>query len=241
MPIQTICKNCIFAKFNEKNVQVGCIIDRLDKFSSLPNIKVLTIKGEEKEYFLIEDRICNTCRDETWAKKHQKDIIKDVFDEIQIRYLIIVLANDNWEDITKTIQSIHEQSLPVEEIVLVRKQDSIFSATSLSELLANKGFKHWRLGRFLTDNQFIYYTDGIVGDARNTNYYMSISAGKVLHRDTFKKIDKLVNEELVQFSLAYTDDMPIIPTAVHYFLDGNKERPLLDKINEREDKIVIHV
>ena len=49
----TLCHNCIFAEYNNKNVQTGCKANRLEKYKKA-NIPILKSELEKKIGFIIE-------------------------------------------------------------------------------------------------------------------------------------------------------------------------------------------
>lgn len=88
-PVKTVCKDCVFASYDPEDKQVGCQINRLERWC---NQGVLT-KNESHDSFVIE-RLCNTCRhkDDPWAEAYQTydERLTQVRKEIQLRLTFVL-------------------------------------------------------------------------------------------------------------------------------------------------------
>ena len=64
----TACRNCFFADY-DKNLQVGCKAERLEKFSQA-GIKIIQLNkdSENKTSFIIDGKTCVYYRNQEWIE-----------------------------------------------------------------------------------------------------------------------------------------------------------------------------
>jgi len=199
--LKTICRDCIFAEFTDDAVtQTGCKLGRLDKFRDKGKTK--PIEDENGlEYYEIST-LCNTCRDKNWEDKFT-DSIPRVIKEVELKIDAIILDDsnhDNWhQDVMVSVQSLLNQVLkPCRIVVVVYNKMKAFSG--LKELLDKAGIKYDIVNVLeYTNNSYLLLNHGI-SRCRN-QYYSVVESGNVLPNDYFAKLNKIINNDLDQFSM----------------------------------------
>lgn len=99
----TICRDCIFANFNESHtLQTGCELGRLSKFQEQNKATLIQDEATGLEYYDILT-ICNTCRDSTNIMS-KEEVLNQV--QIECDYIILDDSRVNWEEAAlKTAES----------------------------------------------------------------------------------------------------------------------------------------
>lgn len=232
MSISTSCYDCVFAKY-EDNIQIDCELNRLDLYRKY-DIPVNLVNNEDgRQAYLISGRICTACRNSEWGKNNppKTEWANKVKKQMDMRYLVIIIADDNLELLEKTIKSISEQILPSTELVVARTNKNI-QAFEISGILKNYRLNSWKITTEQSDFEYGRCINKIVDNSKGTTFYAVINEGIELDKDVFSEINRRVNEELLQFSMLKVDGITIYNTAAHYHLDGHYDKPLSEKIEE---------
>src|SRR3990167_2575240 len=96
MKIETSCKDCIFAKFDDEGHQDSCELGRLEIFHQRDETY---IKNINTDWFYTIKRFCNTCRNQEWLDKPGNSKEKAI-EESKLQYSTIIIENtcDSQED-----------------------------------------------------------------------------------------------------------------------------------------------
>ena len=62
----TFCIDCAFAKYDDKNTQIGCKANRIEKFHNA-NIPISEITHDDTTSCVIEGKACVYYRNKDWA------------------------------------------------------------------------------------------------------------------------------------------------------------------------------
>lgn len=199
--IRTICRDCIFAEFTDDAVtQIGCKLGRLDKFREKG--KAHPIEDENGlEYYEI-NTFCNTCRNSEWDDKFSEPVER-VLKEVELKVDAVIIDDtnhDNWqEDILTSVRSLINQNLRPCRIVIVcyRKTKPV---TTLRDEMDKAGIKYDIVNVLdYSSSPYALLNHG-VKRCRN-QFYTVVESGDELPLDYFENINKIINDELGQFSM----------------------------------------
>lgn len=199
--IRTICRDCIFAEFTDDAItQTGCKLGRLDKFREKQKAKIIEDENG-LEYYEI-GTFCNTCRNTEWDDKFSEPVER-VLKEIEIKVDAVILDDsnhENWQqEIETSVNSLINQTIKPCRIVIVcyRKTKPI----STLKALMDKAEIKYDIVNVLDycSNPYELLNHG-AKRCRN-QFYTVVESGDKLELDYFEKLNKLINDDLAQFSM----------------------------------------
>lgn len=203
---KTICRDCVFAEFTDDAItQTGCKLGRLDKYREKEKAHIVEDENG-LEYYEI-NTFCNTCRDSTWDDKFS-DPVKRVMEEVSIKVDALIIDDSNhddwYNDVMKSVNSLVNQTIKPCRIVIVcyRKLKPI---TALKELMDNAEIKYDIVNVLdYSSSPYALLNHG-VRRCRN-QFYTVVESGDELPLDYFDKLNKIINEDLSQFSMIEPQD-----------------------------------
>jgi hypothetical protein len=235
--IKTICRDCIFAEFNEEYTkQTGCKLNRLSKFAAAGLIKDLY--DEKTGLISVEiQRFCNACRNSEWASKYEdpEDKLKK---EIELRLDFIVIDNEkeSWEDdIISSCKSLVNQTIKPRKIIILfyRSTKPIVSLREkIISLLKETNIKY----EIVNVLRSVPNINNVIDEAitkSNSQYYTLCDAGDTIDNNFIEKLNKLLNEDLVQFSMIEPTEGRTgltVQRLIHKLISGNYNVPVTEKI-----------
>jgi hypothetical protein len=215
--IKTSCEMCIFRKNLDDGVQNGCSLDRLNIFLERGEAR------KEKDFYII-DRFCNTCRNKDYT---EESILKEV--EISCTF-IVYGANDFWI----TLKSILKQTIKPKAVFVVFDDQKMFNKEKykeFQEIYKNSEiqliFKRW-----LEPTDYLKMIDEVVLKC-NTQFYIPIKGN--IDKNFIKKLNDRINYDLIPTNAYFTQNSifnSLISCSLHKMLNGNKEIPLKEKLEE---------
>lgn len=222
--IRTLCKSCIF-KIETNGVQTSCRLSRLNKFKK----SGVNVYLEDNSYII--DKLCNTCRDSTWAK-NKNNVIEEVLNEVKPQIDYIILSHEEEQDLNKiktSIDSIKKQHIQYNSIIVSVKKNG------------NEIFKKLRTydDKIKVNQSLLVNVEGLENRSvdecvrlLNGNFYTVINAGEEIDINYSNYINNLINEQLENFVfIDGTDNFPSLYfSKIHKLLYGNKNQPLQEKI-----------
>ena len=131
--VQTMCDGCVFAEYEELDggrlSQTGCQAQRFDKLAK-NGAKILKVEDEteERDFVVIQDRVCNMLRGEEWeinARKKGERTNWSMYalarKEILVNCTILIYLgpNQSVKDAYMTAQEIQKQEVPATNTVIV--------------------------------------------------------------------------------------------------------------------------
>ena len=152
----TPCKECIFAQYDltgEAPTQTGCNKGMLDKYRKA-GTNIIEAYDTDKEFFVLEGRICPFFRDYNWASRIEND---ENFDETVERMLkfetslsfhIMIFMQDSIDDVKKTLESINKQDKMPVQVTIIRPRNSIVKPKEVTELFVDSKYR-WRAKEFV--------------------------------------------------------------------------------------------
>lgn len=234
--IETCCKYCVFANY-EGNEQVGCFLNRLDVYEAR-GVQVDECYDNEKEFYVIRDRICNTCRNKNWAKEDEtiEQMVERIYKEVEIKadvFLYVDTTVDSIVDVIESLDSLQDQHIPVEVIVVNNSRNKIKSSSIIHEL--QKTNLKWNVESITDQDKSKYRALDIAIRKSKKMLYVLLNAGKKLDRWLIHDINEAINHHLDRFIMLETDDEDnglVVMNKAHKLFHGNLEVPIQQKIRE---------
>lgn len=161
-PIHTACKQCVFAKYENKT-QVDCYLDYISKFKD-KNLNILEVYDEDKEFYVINDKRCIGYKNENWLKTHElenlpmSDRTKYYFDHNHIKYTLFIdlYHFDSTDSLNILSNELKGLSVLPSNIIIVRykgKNIDIHTYDLIQNTLIHSGLNNveWRIQTMLDD------------------------------------------------------------------------------------------
>jgi hypothetical protein len=196
---------------------------------------------EEKEFYVIPDRICMSKRTKNWIHAEEKSLPKRlglIQKEIALRFIDIVFGNnDEYDSIKLTVDSLVNQTLPPKYIGVVRPPMAKYSLRHLATLLQHIPIP-WRVQRIDDpDLEQCLWEDLIVSSPayKDANFYSTFQAGFIVPETFGEDINKQVNNEFLEFTALTpnsTGNGWTVPRIMYDYFMGNKQFPLPVKLKE---------
>ena len=194
-PIMTSCKQCIFAQYNG-NTQTGCSLSKLEKYKSL-GVNIIEAYDEEKEFYIIEDRICRFLRTKDWAKNDQlSELIDKVNQETLIKCDCFILCENNIKNLYATIHSINALKMMPNMIYFLFKEDI---KQDILTILSNIEFP-FKIKRIFEQGTDLRILDIAVSGCKSS-FYSIFREGFTIPKNYFNNINQFINDKLGQFCL----------------------------------------
>lgn len=239
----TPCKNCTFAIYDDVT-QTGCSRGMLDKFKAV-GANIIEAYDQDKEFYVIENRICPFNRSEAWADHLEANeaIERMLKFETQLGFHVMIFIEDDIEPVKKTIDTLLAQDQKPLQVTIIRPRTSMIKPREVADLFENCPFK-WRvenLWKTIKKRQAIHMVQKVV----KANYYVVAQAGYEFAHDFLSSINEAVIDNLLQFAMIEDGDTRVIPLGVHEYwhFQGNVELTIPENVKEyqcenKEQKII---
>jgi hypothetical protein len=244
--VVTSCGGCVFAEVVDSK-QTGCELGRLDKFRSIgADIKEAT--NEQNEEFYVIRRLCNAYRNSEWGE-YWKDKNKRLKKEVAIRTNFVVLLNEEHSisDLEHTCTEIALQddfeasrvitinnSTKLDNFDIIHKLHEIYGGYSdqtayMSKEQDGTTFTH----AYMVNKSSEFNTCLKVAFQHMINgYYVVFHAGKDIPRDFVKRLDNMINKEMMQVLMIEPDgdsvDGLVMSVAMHKYMQTLYEKETID-------------
>ena len=188
--LRTSCKNCIFRINDENNIQVGCKLNRLEKFQNQNKVE------KQEDYYMI-NRFCNTCRHEDHFKSSTETEIRK---EVRVRNLVVVnCINEGY--VRNTLDSLKRQTLLPTVIVCVFSKDqnpvSIYKQYHEIFLNLNVNFNVKKILEDITEESYNHHIIQICKKYEKICQFVTHTHPEYIFEDGyFEQIDKIINDDL---------------------------------------------
>lgn len=232
--IETPCKFCVFAKYDGKT-QTDCELGLLKKYREY-STQIIEAYDEESEFFVI-DKVCLGHRGPEWKKRNQDqstlaEQVLNKIREVKMPLLVLMPEPKDWHKFRKSIQSLLDQTHQPKELVIYNKWLSPQKMTKILEEMIGTSFR-WRIETVIEDNPDIYrYIDRTVKN-KPYGYYAILKEDTKLNPDTFIKIGDIATYGN-NFGMVELDGLEVYPITVHFHLNENRQKPLKEKIKEKQ-------
>jgi hypothetical protein len=191
---QTSCKECIFAKYEDKT-QIGCVANRIIKFQNLNN--VIEAYDDDKEFYVING-FCNYYRNQQWndgvanidRAKKESSLTFDIFincDDI----------NEEYKNKIKTFLSTINYDENKLNIVLYHL-DRLRNDLREYVLDIYKNYKKIKISVCFNKNSFLH--ESILKS--NSSFYLSLSKDSFIGPYILNHINNLINDDIKKFIVA---------------------------------------
>jgi hypothetical protein len=216
---------------------------------------VLEVFDEDKEFYVINDRVCMYKRSHNWRKEYKNDIEGQLRTELDMTYVAIVIANDtsDLKDIESTCVSLYEQSLPPDMIIVIRTIDNKVIPSRISKFLQScehyRSVKKWdvrnTINRELTVEKLI--DNALENIPFTPKYYVVMEAikrlcpyGKNIPKDLISTVNEKILKHGLKFSILRRGELSIIHFPSHETLSGNRgDHTLLEKVEHFNPNMVV--
>lgn len=240
--IHTACKNCVFAKYEEKT-QTDCALDYIAKYKE-KNAEILEVYDEEKEFYVINNKKCIGYRENKWFEQYglseaavDEKISK--FKELNhIDYLLVIDLNKfTKETLDKFKSTIYNCKIKPKKIIFIRYQScKLFDYNVIQDFFHSTNLKcKWRIQTMVDDS--LKHSDilrNIVALNKGYRFVLSITDFTDNINTLIDKCDTIVHEELgVVIAIKNTQGSAILFSAPSYrwSLVVEKKNILKDETN----------
>lgn len=246
LEITTSCQDCVFADY-VNNTQIGCKVGLLNKYITNKVAQEAynsDIPGKEEFYILPGVACIGKINEGFIATTYNKDTtlneaINFVKQQLKVKWQAIIILKD--EDCESCLDALSRQKIKPENVTVILTYNSNASPGSISKLLKRGSFKTWRVME--TENPELSRGNlvDLVLDKYTNPFYMVLEPTKVLDDNFIVDLNRIVNEEYINFAIIKMDGLDFVSTAIHKYFNGNSFGLTLEEkiIEEKcQDKIV---
>lgn len=222
--VHTKCKDCIFAQFDENNIQQGCELNRIQLFHE-KGVNLLETEEDGKVFYTIAGKFCYYCRDKGWAEIYKKagrtDYAQIVNDELETHFNAIIHANDDFEATMKTYRSLIASSVQPKHITILTYKDDKTPVNKYARILRTIPFARWKIEQLQKSNQYTKKAPDaqLVFNIHKYPYTLVCEAGSTFDTDLFKTISTKIGEELLVFAVIKLSGGLFISRAIMDYLN----------------------
>lgn len=239
MKNDTPCKECVFAVYTDDGItQTDCSRGMIEKYKNAGSI-ILEAYDEDKEFYVIKDRICPFFRKEKWLSRFKDpddiEMIEKVLDfETSPSFHVILFMNDDksLEGLSNSIESLNKQILKPYQLTVIKKVTNKLRPKDITDVLKSCEFK-WRL-----ENLVVEMTDEQITHAAHkgvtSQFYVVIEAGNILDPNIFSDIKTFIIDQVQQFAMIHAEGVTIIPVHIHdyFYLQGDLQKTIVENIKD---------
>lgn len=161
--IHTACKNCVFADYTADGIkQSGCKIGKLKDYKNA-GIEVLNVYDEEKDFSVINGRVCLFYRNTEVMEQYPKDIWEEIVKlqtKVPYHAIVFVEPDSSFKEVKETCKKLKDQDISPNLVTLVNKQyynytldqQKYIQPSKLLSLLSNCEFHQYSLKNIYDDN-----------------------------------------------------------------------------------------
>lgn len=236
--IDTVCKSCIFATY-EDNTQTGCKLNRIESFKNI-GAEIVEAMDSEKEFYVIKERVCNTCRNEEWGENHdKKDWLPIVMSQImlQCEAYIYVAPHHTQEDIGYTITSWLKQYIKPTRITVVLHNKSKLSRVEVVNSVKKQcsGKVDWQVENISpVDGETKNRCLDIAIKKCKSPFYSVSNAGYWVPAKYLQSINRAINDGMERFVMLTPLDEQgnglLVMTKIHRLVQGNDKHGIVKKV-----------
>ena len=161
--IHTSCADCSFANYSG-TTQVSCELGRIENYKDMGAEILEAYDDDEREFFVINDRICIYHRGPEWAAQYEKcELTERVQKEVQVPYQCILLASpDSYSDLSEIesqILSLSKQKIVPRFINIVIPVDALAGGAQMyntnleaEKIMSNYPDLEWKVQNILRED-----------------------------------------------------------------------------------------
>ena len=247
----TPCRDCVFAKYDGET-QTGCLAgDRVDKFREA-GVEVLEAYDDEKEFFIIKDKVClyyrNVARHEDKDKKQKDELFSDIKSSLRIPYHTILFfrTKDELGELRDRLTELESQAVKPHLVTVIDRSHlpDKRSGDIMRMLHSDFSFNHWRVQEVSAIDQLDDDTVDICYDTTKKHkyfFYTIFETSEIIPATFSEEIHEAIHEKMHSFSYLSPNKSGIGKTvlkAAHEKYAGNSFGiELKDKINHYNDSV----
>lgn len=251
---RTICGNCVFANGKyiesndntyfkqEKNISKACSIGALEKNSKNYTIKYIENDSENNSnFYALENCVCVFYRPPKWAKdKKDEDLIKIAKEEVTLKTsLIVYFAEHNTiEELRETLKSIEKSELKPANVHIVIN-GSKEKLSDLTKCAEDYCITNWTINTIIGEKSMEEALDIVVKNKVKDIFIMFCFCGYNIPKLYLKTINMIMNDDMKRICIVMPKnhfDGLFMSSVLYKMLGGNKNKYILDSINDLLDK-----
>lgn len=246
--MDTPCKECCFAIY-EDVTQVGCAQGRIEKYQEVDPDAVLPVYDDDKEFFVIKDRLCPYFRTKEWLDQvgNNEEVIKDILRfETTLNFDIFLFLEKDHDlsHIEKTVHSILGQTVRPYRLFIVRLMSHKTPPQEISLFLEHLNIPfEWKISSWVDDDfSRLRVVKNLITNSKYSHFGTMCESGFVFPDEYLERINKLYIDELRICGMVVMDDekfngITCSKSAFLYWrLKGDPEKSMRANIEESQTK-----
>jgi hypothetical protein len=257
--VETICLNCVFAKWTDKEseqeghegdtvrLQTGCQLNMLKRFA-LAGATLGEYVDDKSgvEFCSIEGRVCMYNRPKRWTQKFvgDADLAAAARAEVEPKVTLVIYMDKSTDlhDLKSTIMSI-EWSVQQPAYVIIVLDDVVQRPSDIRDLMnENCPYIDWRVEFTTSLNKESRVIDMCAKKTKST-FLLFVRAGDSVLHNIIARLDTAINDKLEQILIQYVDVDPFNHLIIHnslvrrmggHFNGGNIIEEAKDMLEEQE-------
>lgn len=241
--MNTSCKNCIFAQYEDKT-QTSCYLGMIDRARSA-NVEIIEAYDEEKEFYVLKDALCPFSKTEEWkkAKKLDKSSLDKLADIIKNESVVtcdlyIYISNESrLADLSNTLLSIKKMSILPKSLIFIVNSKRIGLSSVNLKLRQVQDLPNYKIQLITEDKATKSRSIDIVVNSCKSMYYAYYDSGNRVDSDLIKNLnDRIQNFEKVMYVNGDKNgDGTIILTKLHKAVCGENVIEKYLEIKKQQD------
>lgn len=237
MQVDTCCKECVFAVW-DGITQTDCSLDRISMYSELGAVQECF--DEEKEFYVIRNRICPCYRTQKWADRQKGSLKEQIEKELQISYHIILFSSSLINNVKGFLKTLLNQQVLPKILTIIRRPSDVGGAdlVRLCQQLIGDKFA-WTVRDIknieLTETQLI--DESVRTRQKNIPYYCVFYTDEGLPNNFFDELNNKILNEGFRFAMIMPEKGKhglIVPYSIHQHLFGNYKKSILNKLRDEK-------
>jgi len=234
----TPCKKCVFAEY-EGDTQKDCQFRILDKYQEL-GVELIGAYDEEKEFFVIKDRICPYARGEQWLRDYGDDIDGQLEKELQYKYNIVFFLDKDTdlEELLLGVEKINNSSICKPKLItLIRAKHTKIKPSEIEERLNAMNIAAWKISNVMQDVPREKLIDDIVKLDKKNSVHVFVFDYSNIPDNLLDKINNYSIKELNLFGIIDSENLVATMRSEYlrvYYLD-DPTITVIDKMRQEPE------
>lgn len=199
----TICKECIFAKYDNFS-QTGCEFNIIDN-ARAAGVQVLGCYDTEKEFFVLKDRQCMLRRPESWIQDKPEEKLKDLAHSevvIPCKAIVLMEIETPFDAVKKTIDDLASQTIKPNFVSIIRPHDNkIVTPKEIADYLGTMQFSHWKVENIMDRKRKGRKIIDLVMHFKTHPYTACFRAGRNIPEDFFSSLNHKIIYHFFNFGI----------------------------------------
>lgn len=205
--IHTPCKNCVFAKYENKT-QTDCHLNYIEKYKS-KNIEILEAYDDDKEFYIINDKKCIGYRENSWFDKRNLSHLSieekiQKFQEKNFLHYLLVINLSSFDDeisLNKLSEQIATLNIKPRKVIFVRYQSNKnHPLSTIQNLIKSSNIDcEWRIQTMLEDKEFADVLHEVVGLNKKYRFILSINGQPDNLKEMVNRANSIVYDDMDRF------------------------------------------